>query len=222
MCCWESSPCPCQMIHGVTLEHVAEIAAARREHPKLWPTKQTLQRESRGSDFLPLLPAAKLLKTLLKIWLLLNITLIRSLSATESCKLYGEILPLMWQNYLITLQHLNFPGEASIFPIFKHILPKLIEWMWLLDCQRSEKKAPKVVLPDLRGESWSSEGARGHGAWLLASIPPGAGKTHGDGCFYFLSGLLLMAITWNENINFHSYYPWSLEHRNILNYRRNK
>lgn len=52
-----------------------------------------------------------------------------------------------------------------------------------------------MVLPDLGGESWSSEVAKEHGALLLASIPPGFGKTHRDGCFYFLSGLLLMAIT---------------------------
>jgi len=40
--------------------------------------------------------------------------------------------------------------------------------------------------------------------------------------FIFLSGLQLMVITLNENINFHSYYPSSLEHCIVLNYSRNK
>lgn len=55
------------MIHGVTLEPVAQIATGSRERPKLWPTKQILQRESRGSDTPSLLSAAQLLKRLLKI-----------------------------------------------------------------------------------------------------------------------------------------------------------
>jgi len=83
------------MIHGVTLEPVAEIATGSREHPKLWPTKQILQRESHGSDSLYSLPAAQLLKMLLNIQRLLNITLICSPSAISSCKPYGEILPPM-------------------------------------------------------------------------------------------------------------------------------
>lgn len=116
-CWWECTTRWCQMIHRVTLEPIAEIATGSREHPKLWPRKQILQHESRGSDSLSLIPAAQLLKRLLKIWLLLNITLICSLSAISSCKLYGEILPPMWQKYLITLQNLNFPVEASTFPI---------------------------------------------------------------------------------------------------------
>lgn len=55
------------MIHRVTLERTVEIAAGKGECPKLWPTKQILLRESCGSHSLPLLPAAKLLKMLLKI-----------------------------------------------------------------------------------------------------------------------------------------------------------
>lgn len=55
------------MIHGTTLEPVAEITTDSREHPELWPTKQILQCESLGSDSLSVLPDAKLLKMLLKI-----------------------------------------------------------------------------------------------------------------------------------------------------------
>lgn len=47
---------------SVTLQPVAEIATGSREHPKLWPTKQILQRESHGSHYLSLLPAINCLK----------------------------------------------------------------------------------------------------------------------------------------------------------------
>lgn len=51
----------------------------------------------------------------------------------------------------------------------------------------------------------------------LGSISPFFGNIHVDSWFYVVSGLLLMVITLNDSIIFHSYYPSSLEHPNILN-----
>lgn len=115
------------MIHGITLEPVAEITTDSREHPKLWPTKQILQCESLGSDSLSLFPDAKLLKMFLKIWLLPNITLINSLSlqyhlASRMGKFSHHVT-----NIFDNSSESKYSTGGIHFLYFKPILPTLVK-----------------------------------------------------------------------------------------------